>query len=291
MHEPGMIDALEEACSSAPAVIDYAPTFITTSSFDDARLAAGGALACTRAVLTGRASNAFAIVRPPGHHAEPRRPMGFCLFNNVAIAARHALTSGLERVMIVDFDAHHGNGTQAVFLDDERVSFVSFHQWGIYPGTGWYDEAPHARKRIINVPLEAGAGNLTYTRLLDELVQPAVEAFGPEMIFVSAGFDSHWNDPITSLGLSTEGYFAISARLVRLAEEQCGGRIVFVLEGGYEAANVANGVEAAFAALTGSEDAPAVQDACPRPEPDQGARLDEILGWHGFPVHVPKRPA
>jgi acetoin utilization deacetylase AcuC-like enzyme len=277
-----LIGAIEQACEQGPAIIDYAPTFVSGSSFADALLAAGGVIACTRAVLDGKAKNAFALVRPPGHHAEPERSMGFCIFNNIAIAAHQALAHGLERVMVVDYDAHHGNGTQAAFSDEERVAYISTHQWGIYPGTGWIEEAPHAKKRIINVPLHGGAGDPTYARVMDQIVRPAVEAFRPQMLFVSAGFDAHWRDPITSLGLSTAGYFSISSLLVALAQEHCGGKIVFALEGGYDPQNVANGAAAVFAALAGESSVPDAYDACPHPDPDHESRIQEIRRWHGF---------
>ena len=283
VHLPRLIAGLERVCrEQAPGIIDYAPTFVTQASFDDATLAAGGTLACTRAVIRGDFENAFSIVRPPGHHAEPDKAMGFCLFNNIAIAAREALAQGLKRVMVVDYDAHHGNGTQAAFLDEEAIGFVSTHQWGIYPGTGWIEDAPHAKGRIVNVPLPAFCGDETYLRIMDEIIRPAVEKFKPEMLFVSAGFDAHWNDPITALGLSSAGYFGVSKKLVELAQEHCGGRIVFVLEGGYDPANVANGVEAVFAALVGDADGFDAGDPNPRGEPDAGARLDEVRQWHGF---------
>ncbi len=173
VHHPTLINSLEDICKQAPSIIDYAPTFVTQTSFDDALLAAGGTLSCMRAVLSGSARNAFAIVRPPGHHAEPARSMGFCIFNNIAIAARDALVRAdghaerpLQRIAIVDYDAHHGNGTQAAFGADERVAYCSTHQWGIYPGTGWYEEAPHAKKRIVNVPLPADSGDQMYEKSL-----------------------------------------------------------------------------------------------------------------------------
>ncbi len=139
VHDVALIRAIEDVCLRGGAIIDQAPTFVTGASFEDALRAAGATLACLRAVIRGDVQNAFSIVRPPGHHAEPDRSMGFCIFNNVAIAARVALAEGLSRIAIVDYDAHHGNGTQAVFLDDVRVAYLSTHQWGIYPGTGWYD--------------------------------------------------------------------------------------------------------------------------------------------------------
>lgn len=283
VHLPRLISGLERVCrEQAPGIIDYAPTFVTRTSFDDAMLAAGGTLACTRSVVRGECENAFAMVRPPGHHAEPDRAMGFCIFNNVAVAAKDALAQGLERVLVVDYDAHHGNGTQAVFLNDERLAYLSAHQWGIYPGTGWIEEAPHAKKRIVNVPLPAFAGNQAFAQITAEIIQPMVEAFKPEMILVSAGFDAHWNDPITALGLSSAGFFQISKRLVELAEEHCGGKIAFVLEGGYDPVNVANGAGAVIAALAGTTEEFDAGDPNPRPEPDVEARINEVRRWHGF---------
>jgi acetoin utilization deacetylase AcuC-like enzyme len=209
--------------------------------------------------------------------------MGFCIFNNVAIAAHEALAHGLERVAVIDYDAHHGNGTQAAFINDERVGFLSTHQWGIYPGTGWIEDAPHARKRIVDVPLPARAGDKVYGRVADEIFKPFVESFKPQMIFVSVGFDAHWNDPITMLGLSTQGYLMLAEKVVALAEEFCNGRIVFVLEGGYDPTNVANGVEAVFIAATGKgEPEAAVRDPSLFKEPDCESRIVEVCKWHGF---------
>ncbi len=282
VHSAGLIAALREASQREPGIIDFAPTYVTTTSFDDALLAAGGALTCARAVLSGEARGAFAIVRPPGHHAEPGRAMGFCLFNNVAIAAREALHRGMERVLIVDFDAHHGNGTQAVFRDDERVAYLSTHQEGIYPGTGRVEESPHARKRIVNLPLPPYAGDDAFAALAEEIITPLVEHFRPQMLFVSAGFDGHWRDPLTALGLSTAGYFVLARHLVALAEEHCQGRILFVLEGGYDPANVANGVMAGLAALRGDESFPSAGDAFPHAEPDIASRLSAVRRWHGW---------
>lgn len=281
VHHPELIAAVEAACRQGESIIDFAPTFVTRSSFEDALLAAGATLECTRAVLSGAAHNAFSVVRPPGHHAEPDRSMGFCIFNNVAIAAREVLKSGLQRVAIVDYDAHHGNGTQAAFMADEHVAYLSTHQWGIYPGTGWFEEAAHARKRLVNVPLPAGAGDKAYGRIADQILEPFILGFRPAFILVSAGFDAHWNDPITSLGLSTRGFFMLSKKLVELAEEISGGKIVFVLEGGYDSTNLANGVEAVFAALTGKDFADP-QDWCPHEEPDVTERLEAVKAWHGF---------
>jgi acetoin utilization deacetylase AcuC-like enzyme len=288
VHHPNLITVLEKVCrEEAPGIIDYAPTYVTPSSFDDALLAAGGVITCGRAVMKGEARNAFAIVRPPGHHAEPDRAMGFCIFNNVAIAARATLVGAdgrppLQRVAIIDYDAHHGNGTQAAFLNDERVAFLSTHQWGIYPGTGWIEDAPHAKKRVVNVPLPAGAGDKVYEQIADEIFVPFVESFKPQMIFVSVGFDAHWSDPITMLGLSTVGYFSLAKKVVQLAEEHCGGKIVFVLEGGYDPKNVAHGAAAVFDALTNSRLREDANDPNPRKEPECESRIQAVRKWHGF---------
>jgi len=282
VHQPQVIKAIEEVCKDGPGIIDQAPTYITRTSYQDALLAAGGVIACTRAVLNGDAKNAFAIVRPPGHHAEPDRPMGFCLFNNVAIAAREALTNGMDRVMVIDYDAHHGNGTQAACMDDDCFGFISTHQWGIYPGTGWIEDAPQAKGRLVNVPLHSFAGDEVFARVADEIFKPVVEKFRPQMLLISAGFDAHWSDPLTSLGLSTRGFFNISKKLVELAEEYCNNKIVFVLEGGYDPHNVANGVTAVFDALTNSRLGKDAGDLSPHREPDHESRIAEIRKWHGI---------
>jgi acetoin utilization deacetylase AcuC-like enzyme len=237
---------------------------------------------CTRAVLNKDAQNAFAIVRPPGHHAEPHRAMGFCIFNNIAIAAQEALAHGMERVMVIDYDAHHGNGTQEACLNDDRFGFISTHQWGIYPGSGWVDDAPHATGRLINVPLHSRAGDKTFARIQDAIFEPAVKKFKPQMLFVSAGFDAHWTDPLTSLGVSTQGFFDMSKKLVELANKHCSGRIVFVLEGGYDPQNVAHGVDAVFGALTDSQLKFEAQDPSPHAEPDHESRIAEIVAQHNL---------
>lgn len=282
VHPAGMIRTIQEACTQGPGIIDYAPTFVTLTSYEDAMLAAGGVLTCARAVMNGDATNAFAIVRPPGHHAEPHRAMGFCIFSNVAIAVQDMLSKGMERVMVIDYDAHHGNGTQACLLNEERAGFISTHQWGIYPGTGWLDDAPHAKKRIVNVPLAGHAGDETFAKIADKIFKPMVEAFRPEMLLVSAGFDSHWNDPITSLGLSTRGFYNVSKKLIEMAGEYCNRKIVFVLEGGYDPHNVANGAGAVFDALTNRPLRNEAGDPSPFKEPDFESRLSEIQKLHGI---------
>lgn len=281
VHTPTMLIQLREACRHGMGIIDGAPTYVTSASYDAALQAAGATLAVSRAVLDGEAQSGFALVRPPGHHAEPDHPMGFCLFNNVAIAALDALNAGLERVMVVDYDAHHGNGTEKAFWNNPRLGYFSTHQENIYPGSGWLEEAPHAHGRIANFPLAAYSGDTCFKLIFEQALDPLMRAFSPGLILVSAGFDAHWTDPITSLGLSTAGFYGISKLLVELADELCGGKIVFVLEGGYEPRNVANGVRAVFSALT-RLDAPVVNDLSKYPEPDIATRIAAFRRWHAL---------
>ena len=279
VHSPGMLRDFETACRHGPGITDYAPTFVTPSTYSDAFLAAGATIDCAQGVMAGRAQNAFAIVRPPGHHATPEASMGFCLLNNIAIAVCHALSNGIGKALIVDFDVHHGNGTQAVFRNEQRVAFLSTHQENIYPfRTGFIEDAPDARGRIVNIPLPARAGDAAFARIAEEVLTPLVERFKPEMMFVSAGFDSHWDDPLAELGLSSAGFYAYAQRLVELAVQHCGGKIVFALEGGYNPKNIASGVNAGLAALTGTAFNP--NDPSPYPEPDITARLEQVRIWN-----------
>lgn len=282
VHETKLIQSIAEVCKHGTNIIDDAPTYVTETSYEDALLAAGGVLTCTRAVLNGDAKNAFAIVRPPGHHAEPHRAMGFCIFNNVAIAAHDALSKGLERVMVIDFDAHHGNGTQEAFKNDERLGFISTHQWGIYPGTGWITDEPQAKKRIVNVPLNAYAGDQTFLIVCDEIFKPVVESFRPQLLLISVGFDSHWRDPLTTLGLSTRGFYDVSQKLIEIANEFCNQKIVFVLEGGYESLAVGDGVGAVFNALTQVSLKKEANDESPYPDPNHESVIAKVRQWHGL---------
>jgi acetoin utilization deacetylase AcuC-like enzyme len=281
VHSAGMLEKLAADCREGAGVIDGAPTYVTMGSFQAALDAAGACMAVTRAVLKGEAKNGFAIVRPPGHHAEPERAMGFCLLNNAAIASFDALASGVERVMVVDYDAHHGNGTEKAFWNNPSAGYFSTHQENIYPGSGWMEDAPHAKGRIANFPLPAYSGDACFNLIFEEALAPLLKLFNPGLILVSAGFDAHWTDPLTSLGLSTNGYYAISKKLVEAAGEICGGKIVFILEGGYDPQNVANGVRAVFRALTGAKPM-AVNDPSRFPEPDISMRVQAFRNRHGL---------
>ncbi len=275
VHTPEHLAFLERALAEAPAYIDHAPTYITAGSLAAARLAAGGACGLVDALLDGVADAGFALVRPPGHHAPPEHAMGFCLFNNVAIAARHAQARGLARVMIVDFDVHHGNGTQDVFAGDPSVLFVSTHEDGIYPLTGAIDEIGVGN--ICNVPLPAGAGVTAFLRIVDEIVAPLARRFAPDLLLVSAGYDAHWRDPLAGLQMTTTGYQQLVGRLSDVAHESCNHRLGLVLEGGYDLEALASGVVASLYGLAGAtEDAPDPLGPAPRREPGVDAMLDRV---------------
>ena len=231
-----------------------ADTVVSADSYEAALYAAGGAIEATRAVIAGDVDNAFALVRPPGHHATPRRAMGFCLFNNVAIAARHALKNcGLERLAIIDFDVHHGNGTQDAFYNESKVLYISTHQFPHYPGTGDVDEVGNgeAGGTTVNIPLPAGCGDGEYRLVFKEIIAPVVKRFKPQLILVSAGYDGHWIDPLASMRLTTSGFAEVVSTVRGLAGELCSGHLLLCLEGGYNLEALSSSVEATFNVLLG----------------------------------------
>jgi len=257
VHDAAYLAGLASAVRQAPRNLDP-DTYVSRESLEVARLAAGGAIELARAVASGRLATGLAAVRPPGHHAEANRPMGFCLFNNVAIAARALQAEdGVERILILDWDVHHGNGTQHSFESDPTVLYASTHQYPYYPGTGAAGEAGRGpgEGATLNVPLPAGCGDDIYTGVLQRLIVPVTEKFKPELILVSCGFDAHIDDPLAAMALTGEGFAAMAAIVRALADSVCAGRVACVLEGGYAASSLYEGTDALLSVLS-AEQAP-----------------------------------
>src|SRR6266567_4271512 len=242
-------------------------TFVSARSYEAAIKAAGAPLTAIDAILHGEIDNAYCLVRPPGHHAVAESAMGFCLFNNVAVAARYAIDKhGLERVMIIDYDVHHGNATQEMFYDDPRVLYFSIHQAPFYPGTGSSDECGEGAGlgTTINVPLPATTGYETYEPVFRQVMAPAADRFDPQLILVSAGFDAHWKDPLGQMNISTAGFARLTEIIIQLAQQLCNGRLVMVQEGGYSLPAMAGCVASCINFLLGDD--AAVDSLGPGPE-------------------------
>lgn len=272
VHEPNYVERVRRLAERGGGGLNFPgdETYVSPRSFEAALRAAGAVEAAVAAVWEGRARRAFALVRPPGHHAFPDHGEGFCLFNNIALGARFAREElRARRVMIVDFDLHHGNGTQAIFYTDPSVLYLSTHQWGIYPGTGHWREigAGPGEGTTINLPLPMGVGDRGFARLFEAVIAPAARRFEPEILMVSAGYDAHWGDPLGGLTLTVSGFATLTRRLTELADALCHGRLVFVLEGGYHRDALAYGVLAAFRLWLGDEDV--VDPLGPPPRADE----------------------
>lgn len=286
VHTPAHIERVRETALRGGGVLDHGDTYATSESFELARIAAGGAIAGVDAMLTGRVRNGVVLVRPPGHHAEAERAGGFCLFNNVAIAARHAQAAhGLQRVLIVDIDVHHGNGTQRIFYQDNSVLFASIHMFApyyFYPGIGSLqemgEEAGHGY--TLNVPLPPHVGDAGYAQIVQELIWPKAALFKPDLILVSAGFDAHWQDPLAAAGLSLTGYAQVMRQLIELAAELCHGRILFVLEGGYQQSALTYGILNMIYLLLGRDEIHDPLGPMPSPEQDVSNLLRQLKQRH-----------
>jgi len=250
VHTPGLLARLETLTAQGGGWID-GDTIVTPDSLATARASAGAAIAAVDAVLDGVAPRAFALGRPPGHHATPDRAMGFCLLNSIAIAAEHAIARGHSRIAILDWDVHHGNGTQDAFYGRSDVFFCSLHESPLYPGTGDARETGvgPGSGTTLNLPLPAGTGDAGYLHVLDTIALPAIEAFGPDLLLISAGFDAHWRDPLARMQVTTDGFATFASRASALAVRWCGGNLVAVLEGGYDPDALAASVAATIAAF------------------------------------------
>ncbi|MCA9969393.1 MAG: histone deacetylase [Anaerolineales bacterium] len=286
VHTPAHVERVYQVAQRGGGVLDHGDTYVTTESYELARVAAGGTIAGVDAVATGQVRNGVVLVRPPGHHAEADRAGGFCLFNNVAVAARHAQAAhGLHRVLILDIDVHHGNGTQHIFYRDNSVLFSSIHMFApyyFYPGIGSSHEMGEdgGHGYTVNVPLPPHVGDAGYTQIVQELIWPKAAAFKPDLILVSAGFDAHWQDPLAAAGLSLTGYAQVTRQLIDMAAALCNGRILFVLEGGYQQTALTYGILNMIYALLGRDEIHDPLGPMPSPEQDVTILLRQLKQRH-----------
>jgi len=267
VHPVRYVRGIEELCLAGGGAID-SDTFVVEASYEAALRAAGGAVHLVDLLLSGEAPTGLSALRPPGHHAEPARAMGFCLFDNVAVAARHALDAhGLERVLVLDWDVHHGNGTNAAFHASREVLFVSLHEWPLYPGTGPASDAGSGEGvgYTVNLPIAAGAGDALYLSMLEHVVAPLARAYEPQLVLISAGFDAHRDDPLADLELTEDGFAAMAGSVRRLAAE-LEAPVGAVLEGGYDLRALAASTAATMRVLTAADPPPALGDVPLVPE-------------------------
>jgi len=256
VHSARYVWMIERAAQAGGGRLDH-DTYLSPASFVVAMLAAGAAVAAVDAALDDRVRRSFVLSRPPGHHATPATGMGFCLLNNIAIAASHALSRGLQRVLIVDWDVHHGNGTQDAFYETDEVLFFSTHQAPFYPGTGAASETGRGLGEgyTINAPIPAGQRDANYLQVFDERLIPAVDRYRPELILISAGYDAHAHDPLGGMRLTEMGFAALTSRVTALADQHCDGRVVAILEGGYDPPALGRSVAATLRTLDGKSNA------------------------------------
>ncbi len=289
VHSTTYLRTLANLCATGGGWLT-GDTPVSERSWEAATMASGAAIAAVDAVLDARVDSAFALVRPPGHHACPSQGMGFCLLNHAAVAARHlTIARGLDRVLILDFDVHHGNGTQDTFTSDPRVMYASVHQHPAYPGTGEIREVGTGAGRgtTVNVPLPADTNAAGFLAAFDQVLLPAARRFRPEFVLVSAGYDAHWSNErylnSIRMGATIQGFAAWSARLLSLAQECCSGRLAFTLEGGYDIEALSRGVTATLAALSGREvKDPMGSPRHGRPTPDVAPILAACKAAHGL---------
>ncbi|MDO8885648.1 histone deacetylase [Candidatus Oleimmundimicrobium sp.] len=235
VHSSLYLKEVEDLASRGGGNLD-SDTVISSDSYETALFAAGAVITAVDKVLDGAVDNAFCLVRPPGHHATSRKGMGFCIFNNLAVGTKYAQKRGLSRILILDWDAHHGNGIQEIFYEDSSVLYISLHQYPFFPGSGYYDQvgAGGGKGFTVNLPLSAGTGDVLCMKIFDEVVNPIAYQFKPELIMVAGGYDGHFADPLTSLKLTVPGYSKLTKKALNLADDICGGKLVVSLEGGYE---------------------------------------------------------
>ncbi len=270
VHTRGHIETIAQTAGRGQSMLDP-DTFTSPHSYDCALLAAGGALDAVDRVMSGEFANAFVAARPPGHHAETDRAMGFCLFNNIAVAAAHAVAQhGLERVMVIDWDVHHGNGTQEIFWDDRRVLFLSLHQFPFYPGTGSFEEVggADALGMTVNIPMAGGFGDEEWLSAFRRVVVPVADQFAPELVLLSAGFDAHADDPLGGMRVTEAGFGFMADAVLGIAQRHAAGRLVAMLEGGYNIAALEASVRTVLRRMAG--------DGVPRGVPQADGRFAPV---------------
>jgi acetoin utilization deacetylase AcuC-like enzyme len=276
VHDPRYIDRIAETAGRPRTSLDP-DTQTSARSYEAALMAAGGCLEAIDRIMAGEIKNAFAMIRPPGHHAEASRAMGFCLFNNVAVAARYAQAShGIERVMVLDWDLHHGNGTQWIFYEDPTVFYGSTHQFPYYPGSGSFQEIGKGKGAgyTVNVPLSVGHGDAEYVGIYRRIFCAIARSFKPQLLIISAGFDIYRGDPLGGMGVSPEGFGLMARVLLEMAEEVCGGRVLVALEGGYDLQGLREGGKAVLMEMMGKRSS----SLDPREVESGGrARVDALL--------------
>jgi acetoin utilization deacetylase AcuC-like enzyme len=286
IHQAKHVAYVQSFCRNGGGLID-SDTMVSRGSYEAALYAAGGAIKAGEAVMDGTVDSAFALVRPPGHHATFNQAMGFCLFNNIAVASKYILSKyGLDRIAIIDFDVHHGNGTQSAFYDDPRVLYISIHEHPLFPGTGDVQEAgsKEALGTTVNIPLPASCGDEEYEAAFEQIVMPVTRRYQPQLIMVSAGYDSHWADDISLMQVSVRGFSRIVQNIKKLAGEVCDQRLAMVLEGGYHPGSLTASVKATFEVLLGHKE---IEDPLgPSPyrihPPDIAPLIRRIKETHGL---------
>ena len=286
VHEKQYISKVRELAVKGGGQLDQ-DTVVSADSYEAARYAAGGVIKAVDAIMDGGMDSVFALVRPPGHHATAGRGMGFCLFNNVVVAAEYALHKyNMERIAIIDFDVHHGNGTQDAFYNNPGVLYISTHQYPHYPGTGRMNETGEgeALGTTVNIPLPEGCGDGQYKEVFERIIVPAARRFKPRLIMVSAGYDGHWSDGLASMQLSISGFARITEIIRQMADEMCAGHLVFSLEGGYNLTALSASVRATFEALLGKKD---IEDKLGQlpfevEAPDITALLQQLMEIHNI---------
>jgi acetoin utilization deacetylase AcuC-like enzyme len=284
VHSAGYLQSLRRVSATPRITFLDADTYAGPDALAIALLSAGGAVAVVDGILSGSADNGLAAVRPPGHHAMPSRAMGFCLLGNVAIAARYAQRQyGIDRILIVDYDVHHGNGTEAMFYDDPSVLYVSTHQYPFYPATGAAPDIGTGKGEgsTVNIPLPAGSGDANYATVFEQILWPSAERFAPQLILVSVGFDAYIEDPLAGMRLTLSGYSHLAAEVIRMAQQFCEGKVAFLLEGGYDLDALRSGVSNVARLLLGEPPTdPLGLPSDTRPDPGIGSLVAQLQHLH-----------